>query len=91
MSRQAQGVISTPMYGKVTRPSWSVRAPRGQTLSVEFDPFRRLWRIEPGGYTRRALPDALAQATGSRSDAAWIIELDERLRAELDDRARLAS
>jgi hypothetical protein len=79
------------MYGKVTRPSWSVRAPRGQMLSVEFDPFRSHWRIEPGGYTRRALADALAQATGSSSDAAWILELDERLRAELRDTARLAS
>jgi hypothetical protein len=79
------------VFGKIERPNWQVNRPDGATLRVEFDPFRRTWRVDPGGYTRRELPDALAQATGSSRNAAWIVELDERLRAELRAADGLAS
>ena len=70
------------MYGRVERPAWVVRNPGGDALRVEYDPFRRLWRVEPGGYTRRALRDALADATGARPTAEWIAEADDRLTVE---------
>jgi len=67
------------MYGEVTRRISNVRTPRGRTIKVAFEPLRRHWRIEPGGYTRHALPDTLAQATRSSRNAEWIVQLDERL------------
>ena len=64
------------------RPKWTVRTPNGDVLSVEFDTLRGRWRVEPGGYERRQLADALAQATGSGRTAGWIVELAERLVSE---------
>ena len=61
------------------RPTWNVRAPEGILLTVEYDTLRRRWRVDPGGYERRRLPDALAQATGSTAAAAWIVEVANRL------------
>src|SRR3954452_24398114 len=69
------------VYGRVERPFWLVRSPRGEQLRVEFDVILNRWRISPGEYTRRELPAALAQATGSSPDAAWIVELHARLQA----------
>jgi hypothetical protein len=71
------------VFGKIERPSWQVDRPRGDPLRIEFDPFRRTWRVDPGGYTRRDLPNALADATGWSATANWIITLAERLDAEL--------
>jgi hypothetical protein len=48
---------------------------------------RRLWRVSPGDYTRRQLPDALAQATNQRRDAEWITKLEQELTAELAQQA----
>ena len=45
------------------RPTWSIRSPSGQLLTVEFDRLRSHWRVTPGEYVRRQLVDALAQAT----------------------------
>jgi hypothetical protein len=64
------------------RPTWKVRAPAGAALSVEYDSLRNRWRVDPGGYERRLLADALAQATGSSRDAEWIIQLADRLERE---------
>jgi hypothetical protein len=46
---------------------------------VEYDPFLRHWRVGPGEYVRRHVRDALAQATGSRSNADGILEAARRL------------
>jgi len=65
------------------RPRWSVRSPSGQLLTVEFDRLRGLWRVTPGEYVRRQLVDALAQATGRRRDAEWIVKLAAEITAQL--------
>ena len=58
------------------RPTWTIRSPAGQRLTVEFDSLRNHWRVTPGEYVRRRLTDALAQATGSRPDSDWIAEVE---------------
>lgn len=55
------------------RPAWAIRSPSGQQLTVEYDRLRNHWRVSPGEYIRLHLVDALAQATGSRPDAEWIL------------------
>ena len=64
------------------RPTWAVRTLRGAVLTIEYDRLRSRWRVDPGGYERRELADALAQATGGRSNAAWIVQTVERLTVE---------
>lgn len=49
-----------------------MRTPKGDVLVVEYDRFRDRWRVTPGGYEARSLRRALAQATGSPGDSAWI-------------------
>jgi hypothetical protein len=61
------------------RPTWTVRTPTGAALTVEYDRLRSRWRVDPGGYERRGLADALAQATGTDPTAAWIVEAAEKL------------
>ena len=68
------------------RPSWRVRTPTGSELTIEFDRLRRLWRVSPGDYTRRRLPDALAQATNQPRDADWIAKVERDTTAELERR-----
>lgn len=65
------------------RPKWTLRARSGAVLTVQYDRLRVRWRVDPGGYERRGLADALAQATGDRSEADWIIEAAERLNREI--------
>ena len=48
-------------------------------LTVEYDTLRARWRIDPGGYERRGLADALAQATGTAPTQAWIVATATRL------------
>ena len=50
----------------------TIRTPAGQKLTAIYDRSRGRWRVEPGGYERFDLRDALAQATGASRDAAWI-------------------
>jgi len=64
------------------RPTWTVRAGNGKVLTVEYDSLRARWRVDPGGYERRALADALAQATGTSRNADWITEAAKRLSDE---------
>jgi hypothetical protein len=66
---------------KELRPKWTVRSPHGAVLTVEYDTLRSRWRVEPGGYERREVADALAQATGDRPDVGWIVQAQERLLA----------
>jgi len=63
------------------RPSWRIRTPTGSTLTIEFDRLRHLWRVSPGEYIRRQLPDALGQATGQSRDADWIRRVEQELMA----------
>ena len=65
------------------RPTWSIRSPSGQLLTVEFDRLRSHWRVTPGEYVRRQLVDALAQATGSRPESDWIVKAEHEFDAEL--------
>ena len=65
------------------RPTWTIRSPSGQNLTVEFDRLRSHWRVTPGEYVRRRLVDALAQATGSNPDAEWIVRVERDLSSEL--------
>jgi hypothetical protein len=51
-------------------------------LTVEHDSLRSRWRVDPGGYERRGLADALGQVTGDKPTAAWIVEIVEQLTAE---------
>jgi hypothetical protein len=51
-------------------------------LTVEYDTLRSRWRVDPGGYERRGLADALGQATGTAPSADWIVEIADRLVAE---------
>ncbi len=69
------------------RPSWRIRTPAGADLTIEFDSLRRLWRVSPGDYTRRRLPDALAQATSQQRDAEWITGIERELSAKLGQQA----
>jgi hypothetical protein len=64
------------------RPVWVIRSPSGQQLTAEFDRFRNHWRISPGEYVRLQLVDALAQATGSRPDADWILSIERAISVE---------
>jgi hypothetical protein len=59
-----------------------VTTPGGSALLVEYDTLRNRWRVDPGGYERRGLADALGQATGTAPSAAWIVEIVERLTGE---------
>ena len=43
------------------RPSWSIRSPSGQQLTVEYDRLRNHLSVSPGEYVRVRLVDALAQ------------------------------
>jgi hypothetical protein len=61
------------------RPSWTARSPRGQTVTIEHDPYRKTWRVTPGGYERRRLEHAIAQATGDAATSPWIAQLAQRL------------
>jgi hypothetical protein len=63
------------------RPTWTIRSPSGQQLVVEFDRLRNHWRVTPGEYVRLRLADALAQATGSRPDADWILKVEREINA----------
>ena len=65
------------------RPTWTIRSPSGQQLTVEFDRFRSHWRVSPGEYVRLRLADALAQATGSRPDAEWILKVERAISVEM--------
>jgi hypothetical protein len=55
-------------------------------LTVEYDTLRSRWRVDPGGYERRGLADALAQATGAAPSADWIVAMAERLKVEAGPR-----
>ena len=66
------------------RPTWTVRTPTGTALTVEYDTLRSRWRVDPGGYERRGLADALGQATGTAPSADWIVKIAERLLADAD-------
>jgi len=57
----------------------TVRTPAGLRLTATHDRARDRWRVEPGGYERRELRDALAQASGSPRDAAWISSVADRI------------
>jgi len=65
------------------RPTWTIRTPSGQQLTLEFDRFRSHWRVSPGEYVRIRLVDALAQATGSRPNAEWILKVERAISAEM--------
>ena len=65
------------------RPTWTIKAPSGQQLTVEFDRLRNHWRVSPGEYVRVHLIDALAQATGSRPDADWLLNVERQINTEL--------
>ena len=65
------------------RPTWTIRSPCGQQLTVEFDRFRSHWRVSPSEYVRLRLADALAQATGSRADAEWILKVERAISVEM--------
>jgi hypothetical protein len=65
------------------RPTWTILAPSGQRLTVEYDRLRNHWRVSPGEYVRVRLVDALAHATGSRPDADWLLRIDREIDAEL--------
>jgi hypothetical protein len=65
------------------RPNWTARTPRGAQLTVEYDTLRRRWRVDPGGYERRQLADALGQATGDAPASEWITTLTVRLTDEI--------
>jgi hypothetical protein len=67
------------------RPTWTIRSPSGQQLTVEFDRFRSHWRVSPGEYVRLRLADALAQATGSRADADWIVKIERKIGDEMPE------
>lgn len=51
-------------------------------MTIEYDSLRSRWRVDPGGYERRGLADALGQATGNTATAPWIVEVTERLVGE---------
>jgi hypothetical protein len=65
------------------RPTWTIRSPSGQQLTVQYDRLRNHWRISPGEYIRQRLVDALAQATGSHPDADWIVKVESEIDLEL--------
>jgi hypothetical protein len=64
------------------RPTWTIRTPSGQELTVEFDRLRNRWRVSPGEYVRVRLVDVLAQATGSRPDTDWILKIEREIDVE---------
>jgi hypothetical protein len=80
-----RGSGATLVSVRELRPTWKIRAARGDVLTVEYDSLRRRWRVDPGGYERRGLADVLGQATGERPGAAWIVEVVERLSVEAAD------
>jgi hypothetical protein len=65
------------------RPTWAIRSPSGQPLTIQFDRLRNHWRITPGEYVRRQLVDALAQATGTRPESDWVVKAAQEIDAEL--------
>jgi hypothetical protein len=65
------------------RPTWTIRSPSGHQLTVEYDRLRNHWRVSPGEYVRLRLVDALAQATGSRPNADWILAVEREIDHEL--------
>ena len=67
------------------RPTWTIRSPAGQQLTVEYDRLRNHWRVSPGEYVRIHLVDALAQATGSRPTADWILKAVSEIDHECGD------
>ena len=64
------------------RPTWCIRSPSGKQLTVEYDRLRNHWRVSPGEYVRLRLVDALAQATGSRPNADWILAVEREISGE---------
>jgi hypothetical protein len=50
---------------------------------VEYDRLRSQWRVSPGEYVRLRLVDALAQATGSRPNADWILAVEREIDREV--------
>jgi hypothetical protein len=82
-SAPARTTAPGSINGRIERPSWTTHAPNGAQLEIEFDAILQRWRISPGGYTRRELPAALAQATGYSAQTEWITDLTERLLTEL--------
>lgn len=76
-------VVNMVARGDPFRPTWTIRSPSGQRLTVEFDRLRSHWRVGPGEYVRRQLVDALAQATGSRPESDWIVKVAHELSAQL--------
>jgi hypothetical protein len=65
------------------RRAWAIRSPSGQQLMVEYDRLRNHWRVSHGEYIRIHLVDALAQATGSRPTADWIVKVAQKIDQEL--------
>ena len=65
------------------RPTWTILSPSGQQLAVEYDRLRSHWRVSPGEYVRLRLVDALAQATGSRPSADWILAVERDINHEV--------
>ena len=57
----------------------TIRTPAGERLTATYHRPRDRWRVEPGGYERHDLKDALAQATGASREAAWIVSIVERI------------
>ena len=58
------------------RTGWSAVAPSGHTLEITMSPSG--WRVVFGGFSRadnHSLSAALAEATGTRHDAAWIRDI----------------
>jgi hypothetical protein len=69
----------TPLSYQQPRHRWRLRVPDGALLTVQYDPFWPHWRAGPGEYVRRHVRDALGRATGSRSNADWILEAERGL------------
>ncbi|MGZ4414398.1 MAG: hypothetical protein ACXVRZ_08540 [Gaiellaceae bacterium] len=42
-----------------------------------------MWRVSPGEYVRLRLADALAQATGSRPNADWVLTVEREIDREV--------
>ena len=65
------------------RPASVIRSPSGQQLTVECDRLRDFRACVAGEYVRLHLVDALAQATGGRPDAEWILEVASEIDHEV--------
>jgi hypothetical protein len=84
VSEQRAFAVIRETHPSETRPRWLIEAPGGRVFEVEYDRLRPLWRVSPGEYVRRELPDALSQATGAPRDAPWIAALVADLRRSRD-------